>query len=133
MKLIKSIEVVHVPEKWRAMLDHFPDVSQEAYRFGVTNVEELCDVRREIINGHKFTNADGEEMNLGLSEDVYNALGLPIDCWEHDQNVIRKLREKKDKAEFENSVMSRRFDEMERASWWRRLMCFIKNDLGELY
>ena len=133
MKLIKSIEIVDVPENHKTIIEHWPEVSYEAHLLGARNAEEVVEIHREIVHGHRFMNMNGEQIDLGLSEEVYGALGLPIDCWEKDQKTISELRDKKKKLEFENEMMSNRFDEIGRTNFWRRLLYAFNNNLGVLY
>ena len=133
MKLIKSIEMVDVPENHKTIVEHWPEVSYEAHLLGARNAEEVAHIHREVVRGHRFMNMNGEQINLGLSEEVYNALGLPIDCWEKDQKTISELREENKKISFDNRCMSDRFDEIGRANFWRRLVYLFKNDIGGLY
>jgi hypothetical protein len=134
MKLVKSIEIIDIPEKQCYELIHEPDINcYAAHMMGATNIEEVVELRREMVRGQTFRNNRGEEINLGLSSDAYEVLGLPIDCWTKQEKEIKEINNKNKRLEFENELMYDRFEEMERCSFWKRLLYLFKNDLGGLY
>lgn len=76
------------------------------------NALEIDSYTREMIYGRVFVNINGKRFCIGMSEQVQNAIGLPMDCFE-------KLNLEIDLLEVDNTQLRKGVDRL-----WKKLEVF---------
>lgn len=94
MKLIKSVEVIDIPEDCtKVRTVPYPHLTEFALKHKIATEEEVAKIHSETVRGQRFVNANGEEVIIGMSKDVQELIGLPFECFNMNaHNEIENLK-----------------------------------------
>lgn len=82
MIVVKDVEVMHVPDGRDAVIARLKQPDYHSLNDSESISVNEIHVESEYVHGFRFRNANGEEIYLGMSEKVQEALGLPLEALE---------------------------------------------------
>lgn len=123
MILIRDVEIVNVSEDIFKIV-HFPEYPTVPFSHENAKAEDFS-IEEEIVRGTRFVNNRGEEVVIGMSKKVQEAIGLPMSVFEGQEFTIESLsrevsRLRKHKWELHEELL-----EFKHMDFWKRLKFFI--------
>lgn len=117
MICIKSIEVIEV-ERDDVEVAHFrwPDGYFETGDYESSPM--TADLTYEMVRGRVFRNANGQEVCIGMSKQVQDAIGLPFAVFENMEKKIGDLQLARDTTKFK---LDRLCCRLNNTGFWGRL------------
>ena len=119
MLLVKSIEVVEV-DREQVEITYYEKQRARGY-CPTEEIEEIESFRREVVQGRRFVNACGREINIGLSSDAEKALGLPFSIFEDMAKSNKELCRVIEVGLDKRLRLQYRLETIKGLSFWERL------------
>ena len=123
MKLIENVTIREVPGRTRDEMIYDMRLNQD-----VTRWREEEDLIQVIIKGQQFTNNNGEEMIIGISDKASKTLGIALNAWEEQENFIEYLQ--KENSELQCKCFE--LEEIKSFGFWDKVRyLFKRNEVKE--
>lgn len=91
------------------------------------NEAVYAQVLQEKVKGRRFRNPrDGTDVVVGLSKDVQELIGLQYEAWDNLEKAYEAANRNYNQIYHEVTAWRKKFDELENASVWRRILWVFK-------
>tara|TARA_R110001599_G_scaffold101758_2_gene260055 strand:- start:1523 stop:1927 length:405 start_codon:yes stop_codon:yes gene_type:complete len=118
MKLIKSVEVIEVSNNPYDII-HPPQSSMYAYNRDAES--QAMKLYREVVRGQHFINDKGEDVVIGMCEEVQKLIGLPFDSYDALSKEIIDATTKLHDEESKRKRLNLMIEELMGVGLWMRI------------
>jgi hypothetical protein len=122
MIVVKSVDVEQVAG------DRFYSMRHPDFFDGDFSKPMTAGVEKKVVEGQPFRNVEGQDVMIGWSKEVEEAIGLPLLCLRDQRERIdalqednMRLRRRRMELVLLMSRLNDRLDSLSRMSFWQRL------------
>lgn len=132
MIFIKSIEVDEIDGNYVEITHMLKNRGADLYKMGEVPISPNITYIQELIEGKRFFNARGEEVVIGFSQSVEEAIGLPMEAFKNlNEDYIEALdrfilyKAKCEELERDNYGLSKTIKCFTQKTWLERFKYLI--------
>lgn len=119
MLLIRKVEYVDVPSDVTKIYDFIDDKNNRPLFDGNNDfLLNMMAVEQEIVRGKRYRNEKGDEICIGIPQEIQGILGLPFSDFKRLENNINALR-------IETKNLKKELKSYKEMSFWNRLKFLI--------
>ncbi|MAF25311.1 hypothetical protein CL634_07015 [bacterium] len=134
MLLVKDVTIIEVPNNPREIV-HPPNESVFAYNRDAE--VEAIKLHREVVRGQHFFNNNGEELIIGMCEQVQKTIGLPMKCFSVLEKENSELRERqhvlRNKLSSEKRCAKAFKSVIKESGFWKRFKYLFTRELEVIW